>query len=87
MVKNKASMTLIPICRVTALSSRSVGIDDAKLHILFLFFLLKQKKITNCLEYCREMPIFATCNRLQSLARARKEKPGRATMCGTVASV
>ena len=24
-------MTLIPICRVTALSSRSVGIDDAKI--------------------------------------------------------
>ena len=66
-------MTLIPICRVTALSSRSVGIDGAKLRILFLFLLLKQKKITNCLEYRRKMPIFATCNRLQSLARARKE--------------
>lgn len=28
-------MTLIPICRVTALSSRSVGIDDAKIQKLF----------------------------------------------------
>jgi len=58
--KNIAPGVAFPICSVTAHLCRSMGKDGAKLRILFLFLLLKQKKITNCLEYCREMPIFAT---------------------------